>query len=156
MIVYGIPNCDTMKKARKWLDNHGIDYRFHDYRKDGIDKALLEKWIAKLGWEQLINRRGTTWRKLQEDIRENMNSRSAIKVMLENPAIIKRPVLVNGSNIIVGFKESEYQASFRLERRHAEAYVQVSGVEVRGFEQLHLADAEFAVAARCAIPQINL
>ena len=108
MIVYGIPNCDTVKKARKWLDNHNIAYRFHDFRKDGLDPSLLKKWAGKVGWEILLNRRGTTWRKLPEKTRETINSENAIRIMLENPAIIKRPVLVKGQKIIVGFNEEEY------------------------------------------------
>ena len=108
MIVYGIPNCDTVKKARKWLDNHNIAYRFHDFRKDGLDPSLLKKWAGKVGWEILLNRRGTTWRKLPEKTRETINSENAIRIMLENPPIIKRPVLVKGQKIIVGFNEEEY------------------------------------------------
>jgi Spx/MgsR family transcriptional regulator len=109
MIVYGIPNCDTIKKARKWLQAHELDYQFHDYRKDGLDPTLLKKWSATVGWETLLNKRGTTWRQLPEDTRESINENAAIKIMLEHPAIIKRPVLVQGKTIIVGFNEAEYQ-----------------------------------------------
>jgi len=109
MIVYGIPNCDTMKKARQWLQAHELDYQFHDYRKDGVDSTKLQQWIKQVGWELLLNRRGTTWRKLDEKTRDNINEKSAIKVMLENPAIIKRPVLVKGKKILVGFNEAEYK-----------------------------------------------
>jgi Spx/MgsR family transcriptional regulator len=107
--LYGIKNCDTVKKARKWLDTHNVEYTFHDFRQDGLDKALLNKWVKELGWEILINRRGTTWRKLDENIRERIGKSSAIKIMLEQPAIIKRPVLDLGNKRHVGFKESEYQ-----------------------------------------------
>ena len=109
MIVYGIANCDTIRKARKWLQSHDLEYQFHDFRKDGLDPALLKRWVNKVGWELLLNRRGTTWRKLPEKARDSINEQSAIKVMLEQPAIIKRPVLVTGKQILVGFNEDEYR-----------------------------------------------
>lgn len=109
MIVYGIPNCDTIKKARKWLQAHEVDYQFHDFRKDGLDPALLKNWSATVGWETLLNKRGTTWRQLPEETRESINEKAAVKIMLEHPAIIKRPVLVKGKKILVGFNEAEYQ-----------------------------------------------
>lgn len=110
MIVYGIPNCDTIKKARKWLQGHDLDYQFHDFRKDGLDSALLHKWVDKVGWETLLNRRGTTWRKLPEATRSTIDVKTAIKIMLEQPAIIKRPVLVTSKRILVGFNEDEYRS----------------------------------------------
>lgn len=110
--LYGIKNCDTMKKAMKWLDAHGIDYRFHDYRKDGLDQALLQRWVDALGWEPLVNRRGTTWRKLPESDRENIDEAGAIQLMLANPALIKRPVLAMDGRYHVGFSESDYQQLF--------------------------------------------
>ena len=109
MILYGIPNCDTIKKARKWLDANGIEYTFHDFRKDGLDKSMLETWVKQVGWEPLLNRRGTTWRKLPQETRDSINERSAIKAMLDSPAIIKRPVLTKGKKILVGFDESQYK-----------------------------------------------
>jgi len=109
MIVYGIPNCDTIKKARKWLDNNKVDYQFHDFRKHGLDKSMLTAWVKQVGWETLLNRRGTTWRKLPEKDRESINEKSAINIMLESPAIIKRPVLVTGKKVIVGFNEDQYK-----------------------------------------------
>ena len=109
MILHGIPNCDTVRKTKKWLDNHGIEYQFHDFRKDGLQRSTLEKWVKQIGWELLLNRRGTTWRQLPNKTKENIDEKSAITVMLESPAIIKRPILVNGKQIIVGFNEEQYQ-----------------------------------------------
>lgn len=109
MIVYGIPNCDTIKKARRWLQAHELDFQFHDFRKDGINATLLKKWSAIVGWETLLNKRGTTWRQLPEKTRQSINETAAIKIMLEHPAIIKRPVLVNDPIIMVGFSEAEYR-----------------------------------------------
>lgn len=110
--LYGIRNCDTMKKARRWLDQRGIDYRFHDYRKDGVDRRQLEAWIDELGWDALLNRRGTTWRRLPQGVRERIDRRGALRLMLENPAIIKRPVLDLGERRVVGFDADEYAALF--------------------------------------------
>ncbi|MCP4994299.1 MAG: ArsC family reductase [Gammaproteobacteria bacterium] len=110
---YGIPNCDTMKKARKWLTEHGIDYQFHDYKKRGVDEAQLHSWIDELGWEPLLNRRGMMWRKLDPQIIENIDQASAVQVMLEIPTIIKRPVLDLGNRQIIGFSEVTYQELFR-------------------------------------------
>ena len=112
MILYGISNCDTIKKAHKWLDTNGIDYRFHDYRKDGLDAKQLKQWTKELGWETLLNRLGTTWRKLPEAKRETVNEKSAIALMLEHPAMIKRPLLDTGKTRVVGFKEEEYNQLF--------------------------------------------
>ena len=108
--VYGIPNCDTMKKARRWLDDHEVDYEFHDYKKKGIDESLLRDWVARVGWETLLNRRGMMWRKLDEERKSNINEDSAIDIMLETPSIIKRPVMVTDKDeILVGFSEAEYE-----------------------------------------------
>ena len=107
--IYGIANCDTMKKARKWLETNGVDYEFHDYKKSGAPEKELNLWVKKLGWDALLNRRGTTWRKLDETTKNNIDEASAIKVMLENPSIIKRPVLEAGRTILVGFNEAEYK-----------------------------------------------
>ncbi|WP_058558049.1 ArsC family reductase [Thiohalocapsa sp. ML1] len=112
MILYGIPNCDTMKKARAWLDEHGIGYDFHDYKKVGLDEATLRGWIAELGWEQLINKRGQMWRKLDPAVRDNLDEARAIRVMLETPSIIRRPVLDTGAARHVGFSDAQYQAIF--------------------------------------------
>ena len=108
--MFGIKNCDTIKKARKWLEAEGIDYQFHDYKKDGLTAETLDSWVADLGWEALINKRGTTWRKLPEDVKDSIDQASAIEIMLENTSIIKRPLLVDdANNILLGFKADDYQ-----------------------------------------------
>ena len=107
--MYGIPNCDTIKKARNWLKDNNIDYEFHNYKKDGVPEKELTKWVKENGWEVLLNKRGTTWRKLDDAIKDNVDKKSAIKIMLSNPSIIKRPVLDNGKNILIGFAENEYK-----------------------------------------------
>lgn len=107
--LYGIPNCDTMKKARTWLDEHGVDYEFHNYKKQGVPEAALKSWVKQLGWEVLLNKRGTTWRQLDEATKANVNTQSAIQVMLDNPSIIKRPVLDADGQLEVGFSEKNYQ-----------------------------------------------
>jgi len=110
VVVHGIPNCDTMKKARRWLTENGIEHRFHDYRKDGIDEAMLERWITTLDdWGVLINRRGMTWRKLDESLRETLDRDAAIRLMIEQPALIKRPVLTHAAQVLVGFDEARYR-----------------------------------------------
>ncbi|HAU18243.1 MAG TPA: ArsC family reductase [Marinobacter adhaerens] len=110
MKLYGIKNCDTVKKARKWLDEQGIDYEFHDFKKDGLQSDLLFRWEQRVGWETLLNRRGTTWRKLPEDVRDTIDAQSAHEIMLENPSIIKRPVVENGGDVRVGFSADEWSA----------------------------------------------
>lgn len=108
--MFGIKNCDTIKKARKWLEAEGIEYQFHDYKKDGLSAEMLDSWIAGLGWEALINKRGTTWRKLPEDVKDTIDQASAITIMLENTSIIKRPLLVDdANNTLLGFKAEDYQ-----------------------------------------------
>ncbi len=109
--IYGIKSCDTMKKARTWLDEHGVKYEFHDYKVSGIDRERLEGWSKKVGWELLLNRSGTTFRKLPEAQRADLTERKAIALMLEQPSMIKRPVLEKGGKLLVGFKPAEYQAS---------------------------------------------
>ncbi len=110
--LYGIRNCDTMRKARQWLDAHGVDYQFHDYRKDGLDEEQLRAWVDELGWEALLNKRGLTWRKLPPAVREAIDKESAIQIMRENPAIIKRPLLDLGDRRVVGFDEARYAELF--------------------------------------------
>lgn len=107
--LYGIPNCDTIKKARRWLEANGLAYEFHDYKKAGVPADRLKQWVDKTGWETLLNRRGTTWRKLDESVRNNIDEASAIQVMLANPSCIKRPVIESGKLLLVGFDEAEYQ-----------------------------------------------
>ncbi|WHP32623.1 ArsC family reductase [Trabulsiella odontotermitis] len=115
IVMYGIKNCDTIKKARRWLEAHQIDYRFHDYRVDGLDDALLRSFIAESGWEVLLNTRGTTWRKLDESVRARVdNADAAAALMLEMPAIIKRPLLcAPGQPMLLGFSDSSYQTHFQ-------------------------------------------
>ncbi|MBY0531369.1 MAG: ArsC family reductase [Xanthobacteraceae bacterium] len=111
--IYGIKNCDTMKKARAWLDKKGVSYAFHDYKVSGIDKAKLDVWAKKAGWETLLNRTGTTFRKLPEKDKASVNEKKAIALMLEQPSMIKRPVLeLPGGKIVVGFKPEEYRKVF--------------------------------------------
>jgi Spx/MgsR family transcriptional regulator len=107
--IYGIPNCDTMKKARTWLEGHGVAYEFHDYKKAGIDRARLEAWSKKMGWETLLNRAGTTFRKLSDSDKTNVDQKKAIALMLAQPSLIKRPVLDLGrGKLVVGFKPEVY------------------------------------------------
>jgi arsenate reductase len=110
--MYGIPNCDTIKKARKWLEANNVTYEFHDYKKLGVPEKELKRWVREAGWETVLNKRGTTWRKLDDDTKKNINETSAIKIMLENPSIIKRPVLESGNSLLIGFQESDYQQLF--------------------------------------------
>jgi Spx/MgsR family transcriptional regulator len=110
--LYGIKNCDTVRKARKWLEAHGVEYTFHDVRSDGLDKKALSVWVKAVGWEVLLNRRGTTWRKLPDTDKESINEANAIKLMLVQPAMIKRPVLIHKKITHVGFKPGEYEALF--------------------------------------------
>jgi len=106
--IYGIPNCDTIRKARKWLTEKGIEYEFHDYKKLGVPEKELKLWVKKLGWETILNKRGTTWRKLDEKTKNSVTEESSIKIMLDNPSIIKRPILVKDNLLLVGFKADEY------------------------------------------------
>ncbi|MDH5257891.1 MAG: ArsC family reductase [Gammaproteobacteria bacterium] len=110
--LYGIPNCDTVKKARRWLDANDINYTFHNFKKDGLTESLLDNWFDNPGWEVLLNKRGTTWRKLPEEVKSTINEVSARSIMLENNSIIKRPVLETGKQILVGFNEDEYSKIF--------------------------------------------
>jgi len=113
--IYGIPNCDTMKKARRWLDEHGVAYHFHDYRKDGLSREQLTTWVTELGWENVLNKRGTTWRKLPDTVKENIDQASAISVMLEQPAMIKRPLLEHAGEYLLGFNADTYAQTFTSE-----------------------------------------
>ncbi|MCW8922408.1 MAG: ArsC family reductase [Gammaproteobacteria bacterium] len=110
--LFGIPNCDTMKKACRWLDANGVLYTFHDYKKAGVPEDELKLWVKTTDWEVLLNRRGTTWRKLDNAIKDNIDEASAIKVMLENPSAIKRPVLKIDDQLLVGFSEDTYKEAF--------------------------------------------
>lgn len=107
--IYGIKNCDTMKKARLFLDEHGVNYAFHDYKASGIDRPHLERWCREAGWETVLNRAGTTFRKLPDAARENLDEARAIELMLEQPSMIKRPVLERDGRLLVGFKPETYE-----------------------------------------------
>jgi len=111
--LYGIPNCDTMKKARTWLDNAGVAYVFHDYKKQGIDAKILSGWAAKVGWEILLNKAGTTFRGLDEGQKADLSEKKAIALMVEKPGMIKRPVLEHKGAIHVGFKPDAYAQIFK-------------------------------------------
>ena len=121
--IYGIKNCDTMKKARVWLDSHGVSYEFHDYKVAGAPKEKLKAWCDELGWETLLNRAGTTFRKLPEADKAGLNERKALALMLEQPSMIKRPVLEIGSKLLVGFKPEIYASEVKTSAgaRHAKA-----------------------------------
>jgi arsenate reductase (glutaredoxin) len=110
--IYGIKNCDTMKKARTWLEGHKVDYSFHDYKDSGIDKPTLEGWANKVGWEILLNRAGTTFRKLPDADKGDLTEKKAIGLMLAQPSMIKRPVLETKGKLTVGFKPEEYKKLF--------------------------------------------
>lgn len=110
--LYGIPNCDTVKKARKWLDASGIEYTFHDYKKEGADAGKVEAWIADKGVDVVLNKRGTTFRKLTDAEKANAaDSHKAVSLLVQHPSMIKRPVVEHGSGILVGFKEDEWSAT---------------------------------------------
>ena len=114
--IYGIKNCDTMKKARGWLESHGVPYGFHDYKSEGVAKDKLKSWCDELGWQTLLNRAGTTFRKLPDSERENLDERKAIALMLAQPSMIKRPVLDLGGKLLVGFKPEIYAREVRPQR----------------------------------------
>lgn len=110
--LYGIKNCDTVKKARQWLDLHGIEYRFHDFRADGLERDAVAGWLAELGWEALLNKRSTSWKALDVATRENMDDESALAAILEQPTLIKRPLLDTGHERFTGFSAANYQKIF--------------------------------------------
>lgn len=111
--LYGIPNCDTVKKARVWLDANGIDYAFHDYKKAGADEDKLKAWIGEKGWEVILNRAGTTFKKLPDGDKADIDAAKAIRLMLDQPSMIKRPVVEGAKGgLLVGFKQPEWEAAF--------------------------------------------
>ncbi len=115
--IYGIKNCDTMKKARAWLDKHGVDYSFHDYKTAGVERERLERWEKKVGWETLLNRAGTTFRKLPDKEKTGLNPQRAVALMLAQPSMIKRPVLDLGAGkLLVGFAPEQYEAVLETRR----------------------------------------
>ena len=109
LTLYGIKNCDTVKKARRWLEDHGVAYQFHDFRQDGLDKKQLSGWVEQLGWEAVVNKRSTTWRNLSDKDKEITTNAQAVKLLSANPTLIKRPVLEKNKILLVGFKEAEYK-----------------------------------------------
>lgn len=108
---YGIPNCDTVKKARAWLEAEGRDYTFHDYKKEGADAERLAKWADQVGWEVLLNKRGTTFRKLSDEDKADIDKSKAVRLMADNPSMIKRPVVEHDGGLLVGFKAEDWQSS---------------------------------------------
>ena len=112
--LYGIKNCDTVKKTQKWLDTHGIDYQYHDFREDGLDSKALAAWIEELGWQNLLNRRSTSWKALDESVRTAMDEALAHKTILSHPTLIKRPLLDTGQQRFVGFSAANYAKIFNL------------------------------------------
>jgi len=109
LTIYGIKNCDTVKKTCRWLEDHGVDYQFHDFRQDGLDKNQLNGWLASLGWETLVNKRSTTWRNLSDKEKDISSNAQAAKLLLSNPTLIKRPVVEQNKTVFVGFKEDDFK-----------------------------------------------
>ena len=107
--LYGIKNCDTVKKARRWLESNEVEYQFHDFRQDGLDKKQLTAWVENLGWESVVNKRSTTWRNLSDEEKEISSNAKAVKLLAANPTLIKRPVVVKNKTLLIGFKEAEFQ-----------------------------------------------
>jgi Spx/MgsR family transcriptional regulator len=111
--IYGIPNCDTVKKARTWLDQHGVKYRFHDFKKEGLDKTQLKDWVDQAGLNVVLNKAGTTYRALPDAEKEGLTEAKARKLMIDNPSLVKRPVLEHGGRLFIGFKPDEYAVIFK-------------------------------------------
>ena len=110
--LYGIKNCDTVKKARKWLEDHAVDYQFHDFRSDGLEQDAVQGWLAELGWQNLVNKRSNSWKALDEQTRNDMDEQSALAAILEQPTLIKRPLLDTGHERFTGFSADSYQKIF--------------------------------------------
>jgi len=110
--LYGIKNCDTVKKARKWLELHGVEYQFHDFRVDGLERGAVQGWLAELGWQTLVNKRSTSWKALDERRRNDMDEESALTAIMEQPTLIKRPLLDTGHERFTGFSATNYQKIF--------------------------------------------
>ena len=110
--LYGIKNCDTVKKARTWLEQHGVEYEFHDFRVDGLERDAVQAWLAELGWQNLVNKRSTSWKALGEQQRDSMDDQSALAAILEQPTLIKRPLLDTGHERFTGFSAANYQTIF--------------------------------------------
>ena len=115
-VLYGIKNCDTVKKARKWLDNENIEYRFHDFRADGLDQAKITEWLSTIGSESLINKRSTTWKQLSDETKQSIvdgDEQAIIAQLSDNPTLIKRPVVETSNSAWVGFKEADFATTFK-------------------------------------------
>jgi Spx/MgsR family transcriptional regulator len=110
--LFGIPNCDTIKKTKKWLEQNNIDYTFHDYRKDGISTEMVSDFCQQLDWQQVLNKRGTTYRQLDDATKESLRAESVIALLVEHPAMIKRPILQKDNELYLGFKAEQYQSIF--------------------------------------------
>jgi arsenate reductase len=115
--LYGIGTCDTVRKARRWLDGHGVSYRFHDFRRDGIETAKVRAWVRARGWESVINRRGTTWRQLPAATRDAIDAERAVSLAVEHPALVKRPVLEHAGVVTLGFDDKIYSTLFSGDAR---------------------------------------
>jgi arsenate reductase len=109
LTLYGIKNCDTVKKSRRWLEDHEVEYQFHDFRQDGLDKKQLTSWIEDASWETIVNKRSTTWRNLSDKDKEISTNSQAIKLLLANPTLIKRPITQSKKMLLVGFNETEFK-----------------------------------------------
>ena len=114
--LYGIKNCDTVTKARKWLEAQGIDYRFHDFREDGLERDAVAEWVAELGWETLLNKRSTSWKQLDESARQAMDANAALEAILNQPTLIKRPLLDTGKERFTGFSAAAYDKIFNAHK----------------------------------------
>ena len=112
MILYGISNCDTVKKAKNWLELNNIDYKFHDFRKQGLEPEIIQSWLTQIAWDKLLNKRSTTWRNLELEVQQSVNAENIIQLLVENPTLIKRPVLNVNGIINVGFNADTYQGIF--------------------------------------------
>ena len=112
MIIYGISNCDTVKKAKNWLDKHNIDYQFHDFRQHGLDKKIIDGWLKTVAWDKILNKRSTSWRNLDPSIQQTINESNVVDLLIENPTLIKRPVMDVNDTITIGFNSDTYEGIF--------------------------------------------
>jgi Spx/MgsR family transcriptional regulator len=112
MILYGISNCDTVKKAKSWLEENNLDYHFHDFRKQGLESAIIQDWLSQIDWQKLLNKRSTTWRNIDAKTQQSVNAENIIQLLVENPSLIKRPVLKVNGIINIGFNADTYQGIF--------------------------------------------
>lgn len=113
LTVFGIKQCDTVKKARKWLQDNEIPHHFHDVRVDGLDQQMIQRWCDALGWESLVNKRSTTWRGLAEETKDELGAHNVVSLLLSHPTLIKRPIIEEGKQILIGFKAADFEAAFK-------------------------------------------